>query len=123
MQTFLGLFPNRNASTSICQTNYSEALEGTANLIAQSAGTPCINQPLLDVDTSTAGLQVDCLVEDVLGTNVIAIDECGADATPTCWRLVDDATTCPLFDHLRLEVLRDGSVSAQTVTRARCRVE
>jgi hypothetical protein len=123
MQSFLDLFPNRNTSTTICQNDYSEALAGTANLIAQSAGTPCIGQPLVDVDANAAGIQADCVVEDSLGANVTIIPPCDASSTPTCWRLVTDAFTCPLFDQLRLEVVRSGQVQPQTITRARCVVE
>jgi hypothetical protein len=123
LQSFFDLFPNRNSSTTICQNDFSEALEGTANLIAQSAGTPCIGKPLLDVDPGTPGVQVDCIVEDTLGTNVTIVDPCDDTNTPTCWRLEIDAFTCPLFDRLRLEVVRDFAVPPQTITRARCRVQ
>jgi hypothetical protein len=123
LQSFFDLFPNRNASTNVCLEDFSDALEGTANLIAQSAGTPCISKPLKDVDTATAGLQADCVVEDSLGANVTIIQPCDASNTPTCWRLVSDQTTCPLFDNLRLEVVRDGNVPPATITRARCQVQ
>jgi hypothetical protein len=123
MQAFLDLFPNRNASGSICETDFSEALRQVAQTVAVSSGTPCVGKPILDVDANMPGIQADCIVEDVLGTNVTVIQPCDAVVTPTCWRLVSDAETCPLFDQLRLEVVRDVTLDPDTVTRARCRVQ
>ncbi len=123
LKSFFDLFPNRNTFTSICQNDFTEAVEGTANLIAQTAGTPCISKPLVDIDTAAPGIQADCIVEDSLGTNVTIIAECDSSSTPTCWRLAKDAVTCPLFDNLRLEVVREGTIPPQTVTRARCIVQ
>jgi hypothetical protein len=121
MSSFLNLFPDRNTSASICQRDYSQALEATARLIDRAVGTSCLSQRPLDVDPAP-GLQVDCVVEDHVGTDVTSVPSCGDVATSLCWRLVPDVT-CPSIDQLRLDVVRPNAPHPQTVTRARCRTQ
>lgn len=122
LQTFFDLFPDRSSTGSICDNNFSTALDGTAALIARASGSQCLSKLLLDVDPDVAGLQVDCVVEDVLGTSVTPLPECGLDAIPTCWKLVRDQDACATGpDQLRLDVVRT-STPPDLVTHARCRV-
>lgn len=74
-----------------------------------SIGSPCIEVPLLDVDTETPGTQHECsmtrLYED--GTEYV-IPACDArpDARP-CWRLVEDPLDCYEAEHLKVDIERD----------------
>jgi len=121
LQTFLDLFPDHSSTGSICDDSFSSALEDTATLIAQVAGSQCLTKPILDVDPATPGSQVDCVVEEVVGTDVKELAECSAVATPGCWRLVRDPEACPGVEQLRLDVFHEQEVAVD-VTRARCRI-
>jgi hypothetical protein len=123
MQDFLGLFPDRATASSICQQDLSGGLSLIADLIARSIGSPCVGASLADVDPATAGTQVDCIVEDVVGAAKTTIAECDASETPTCWKLEADPINCTRFEHLKLTVVRAGVPDPATITRMRCIVQ
>jgi hypothetical protein len=122
-KSFTDLFPDRNAFASICQSDLSGALDLIGQLVTTSIGSPCVTQPLADVDPGTPGVQVDCIVEDLVGANATLIQECDAIETPTCWKLESDPAACPSAPGLRLEVVRSGTPDPATVTRMRCIVQ
>ena len=119
-KAFFDLFPNRSTSTTICQPDLSGGLQQLGQLVTRSIGSPCITQELEDVDDKMAGLQVDCVVEDVVGVNAAVISQCLTPATPPCWRIDTDPTGCPLGDHLKLTIVRNGPPDPATVTNMRC---
>lgn len=120
IQSFLDLFPNRSASSTICQQDLSGGIDLIADLVAQSIGSPCVTRRLADSDEDKRGLQVDCLVEDVLRANALQIAPCDADEDPTCWKLEEDLAMCPSAQHLKLVVVRARAPDPDTVTRMRC---
>ena len=120
IQQFLSEFPNRNASTTICQQDLSGGLGQIGQLVGQSIGSPCIARQLADADPNTPGLLPDCVVEDLVGSTVTKIPECG---NAPCWRFETDAATCTVGDHLKLVIDRGGATpDPATVTTMRCAV-
>jgi hypothetical protein len=120
LQTFVDRFPDRSASATICQDDLSGALDQLGELIVRSIGTACVGASLADFDPDRSGLQVDCIVEDVLGDTATEIDPCGPTPSAPCWRLVTDAATCANGDHLKLEIDRDAPVDPATIQRMQC---
>jgi hypothetical protein len=118
LQAFADLFPDRSSTSSVCSNDLSDPLERIAQRIAFAMGSPCIADPLADSDPELAGLQPDCIVEDLVGNQATLILPC--PASPTCWELLADEASCPLFEHLKLEVTRESSPDPSTITRARC---
>jgi len=122
LQTFFDLFPDRNSSSTICDTNYDDALENTDLVLGHAIGTACVSKPLLDVDPA-AGLQPDCVVEAVSGSGTAIVPPCGAGTNEFCWRLDVDATACPAGEQLRLHVDSVTAQPADLVMRMRCLVQ
>lgn len=119
IKQFLDLFPNANASETICQRNLSGSLGVIGQLASRGIGAPCIAVPLADVDPNTPGAQHQCVVEEIVGTVVTPIPACGA---PPCWRFETDAATCTEASHLKLVVDRASAPDPDSVTRMRCRL-
>jgi hypothetical protein len=119
MQQFLDLFPDANASSTICQQDLSGSLGLIGTLVTRAIGSPCITVPLADVDPATPGAQYDCVVEDHLGATVTPIPACSTGA-PTCWSLTSDPATCTVADHLKFTVTRTAAPDPATVTRMHC---
>jgi hypothetical protein len=120
MQTFLEQFPNRSALTSICQQDLSGGLGVIEQVLRRAIGSSCVSVALRDVDPVQAGLQVDCIVEDVVGAVATRIEPCGATGPATCWRLEANPTSCTAADNLELVVTRPAAPDPATVTRMRC---
>jgi hypothetical protein len=124
LQGFLDGFPDRSAFTSICQRDLSGGLVQLAEVFRRAIGSPCVEATLADVRPGTAGLQADCIVEDLIGASAIEIASCEEDLTARpCWRLEADAATCQGFLNLKLVVQRDAPPDPTAVTRMRCAVE
>ena len=123
LTSLLGLFPNGSTSSSICQQDVSGGLASIAQLVNRKLGTPCLAVRLADVDPVQAGPQVECFVEDVVGSTVTPLPACGPSPPPTCWSLETDLVNCALADHLKLIVTRAQLPDPATITRMRCLVE
>jgi hypothetical protein len=121
MQAFFDSFGDRSSSSTICQPDFSEPLAQFGDVVARTVGTLCVGASLADV-SSEPGLQVDCIVEDVVGEEVTqAHDPCdAATSTSACWRMIEDSLSCPDLDHVRLAVVRTATPVPGTITRARC---
>jgi hypothetical protein len=123
LRTFLAGFPDRSASTTICQQDLTGGLGQLAELLRRSVGDPCVLDPLADTDLNAAGLQPDCVVEDLAGASATVIPPCAASpGAQPCWRLVADAATCTGFMNLKLVVDRTVAPDPATTTRMRCLV-
>jgi hypothetical protein len=123
LEAFLGGFPNRSAPTTICQTALSSGLVQFAELFRKSLGSPCVEAQIADVKPDVAGLQADCLVEDLVGASAIEIAACEANPSARpCWRLEADPAMCTSFSNLKLVVQRDAAPDPATVTRMRCTI-
>jgi len=121
MQQFLDQFPGRSATATVCQNDLSSVLADIGQLTSLAIGTPCLTAPLADSDPATPGLQPDCIVEDVVGSDKTPIPPC--PASPTCFSIVPDAAQCPAFDNLRIDITRETAPDPTTVTTVRCLVE
>ena len=114
-------FPDRSARTSICERDLSGGLVQLADLFRQAIGNPCVTAELADAKPKTAGLQADCVVEDVIGASVIEVASCDGNLTARpCWRLEADPATCTSGLHLKLVVQRDAAPDPTASTRMRC---
>jgi hypothetical protein len=123
IKSLLDLFPQSSVTSTICQQDLSGALGALGALVAKTSGSPCIAVPLVDIDPGSPGIQVDCVVEDAVGTGVIAIAPCDASETPTCWKVEADPATCSSAQNLKLVVVRSAPLDPSTITRMRCRVQ
>ncbi len=105
LHAFLDQFPNRSASTSICNDNLDGALSGLASLIRTSIGSPCFDVPLLDLDPVRGGAQYECTVMIRRGSDEEVVPPCNPKGTTRqCWRITRDLTNCPSDDHLRIDL-------------------
>jgi len=115
LHAFSQLFPNRGGFSSICgladgglaSLGLSYFLPGWGPII----GTPCFDEPLVDTDDQTAGVQPDCSVTEYIDRGRAdeqqhLVAACGSGALP-CWRIVEDSQ-CGAAQHLRLDVDRGG---------------
>lgn len=123
LASFLGEFPDTSAESTICQRDLSMGLSAIAALVMRKLGSPCLAVRLGDQDPNQSGPQVDCAVDDAVGSAVTPVPPCSATQPSTCWRLETDAATCPLADHLKLVIARAQAPDPATVTRMRCLVQ
>jgi hypothetical protein len=122
MKSFFDLFPDRSASSTICQPDLSGPLNQIGQLIIRTVGSPCVEVPLADVDVEQPGVQVDCIVEDVLNGVPTVIEPCGPTPGSPCWRLMPDPVVCQAADHLKLIIERSTGPDPATVSRMRCQL-
>jgi hypothetical protein len=82
--------------TSICETDYTSALQALGALIVSQIGPGCLSSPVVNKTLPDGSTAPDCVVEDVTdrpdGTQSIAmIPSCVENGnTPTCWALVQN---------------------------------
>ncbi len=121
--SFLDGFQGRSGLTSICERNLSTGLVQLAEVFRKAIGSPCVEAQPADADPETTGLQTDCVVEDVVGANVIEIESCERDPSARpCWRLEADPALCTASLNLKLVVQRDAAPDPTAITRMRCTV-
>ena len=123
LQGFLDEFPDRSRSSTVCQQDLSGGLAKLGGLVARALGSPCVDGVLADVDPDAAGVQLDCIVEDLVGAAATKIEQCDASERAPCWKLEEDAASCVAPGNLKLVVVRGGEPAPGTVTRMRCTVE
>ncbi len=125
LRSFLGAFPERSAAPTICQEDLSGGLREIGNVVLRAMGHPCIEAPLADADPAEAGLQVDCVVEELVGPTTRELESCEtSQGARPCFQLESDVMTCGDSPppHLKLVVQRTELPPPETVTRMRCRV-
>ena len=122
MKALLDGFPDRSTLSSVCQQDLTGGLLLIGELFGRTVGTPCVSAGLADTDVTMPGLQVDCIVEDLVGTAATKIDPCDASERAPCWKLEADPVSCTGPENLKLSVLRTGEPAPATVTRMRCKV-
>jgi hypothetical protein len=83
--------------TSICDTDYTSAIQGIGDIIVSQIGAGCLNSP---VENRPGTNTPDCVVEDVTSntdgtTTIKSIPACDPNSImPTCWRVVQKPQ-CP----------------------------
>lgn len=107
LQAFLDLFPNRTASASICNQDWSSATANLATLPRRTLGAPCFDPAPIDVDPVTPGDQFECEAWLRLPSGEEReLPACDEDKPGGCWRFVAEPQTCPdeglliRFDHV-----------------------
>ncbi len=123
LQSFVDSFPNQSQAATVCMQDLSATLARLGQLAGRGLGSGCLFEQPLDTELATAGLQPDCVVEDLVGDVALVVPPCDGDPSSPCWELVPNAERCPTAPQLALGVLRDSEPAAATVTRMRCRVE
>ena len=132
---FAQAFPERNAFTTICNDDLSDALALIGGLIVDVVGNRCIDGLPRDADVEADGLQVECTVSDVVDDEETLLPHCNmaaaedADTTNPpassnlpCWHVIEDPDQCPETP-TRLAVLverGDTSVPFGARVQARC---
>jgi hypothetical protein len=100
LRAFFESFPDRFTFTTICDTDYSDALIQIAELLRTVIGFPCITAQLVDTDPSTPAIEPDCsfayvtdpgLPTEMQQTLAKCDTDTGTPGNMPCWRLVTDA--------------------------------
>lgn len=111
VQQFITAFPDRNSFSTICNTDFSDALVNIATLIKEVIGDPCIEGNLKDTDPATDGVQPECVVTQVTepgDLDPVSLPECtpagtGTHSNTPCWYLAEDTAQCSATSsHLKL---------------------
>lgn len=141
LKYFIDSFTN-HTTTSICNEDYSDALEDIAGLLARTMGTPCLegNVDTTDLYPSAEGIQIDCQVSDVQYPNtdqqtsqviprcLMADDSTPVDASAQpdvpCWYVYEDAENCSEYPTSMALVVERGGGNPERGTHviARCRL-
>lgn len=107
--------------TSICANDYTSALQGLGQRVANQIGSNCVTTALANPSNP------DCKVEDVTQASgqspvVTPLAKCGASQAAPCWR-IDAQSTCQGIspDGVALTVVRGATpVPPNTTTRVSC---
>ncbi|HEX4404542.1 MAG TPA: hypothetical protein VH560_06930 [Polyangia bacterium] len=106
---FVSAFQGNGIFETICNDNFSQALQGIADLIGKKIGAPCVNGNILDTkdapwtaaDTSPPDCTVIDHAENDQSSMVVdtPVPQCANNsttgATTRCWALSTDAMNCP----------------------------
>jgi hypothetical protein len=103
IQQFVNAFGANGSLHSICDNDFGPAMDIIGMKLAAKFGNPCVDAPLLDTDTDTAGLQPECVVTDVVpatgGAPAVSnvLPQCKAGGARPCWQVAEDKAACPTF--------------------------
>lgn len=122
---FLDGFPGRAQRTTICQRELAAPLDRIGETARQLVGDPCIDTRALADTSGDPGIQPACEVTDLRDAapdRPIAVPRCPAGPSGAdCYAFIADAFACPAGDdHLRLQIQRAATVTADTWTHVRC---
>jgi hypothetical protein len=124
LRSFLDGFEGRSGFTPICERDLSGGLVQLAEVFRKGIGDPCIDKVFVDQEPKKAGVQADCVVEDLVGASVIEIESCEEKPTARpCWRIETDESCTITGQNLRLVVQRDVAQDPAGLTRMRCELE
>ncbi|MBA3817259.1 MAG: hypothetical protein H0X17_00065 [Deltaproteobacteria bacterium] len=107
-------FPNRSTFTTLCQPDLNGVMHQHGRLLgapglAVAVEYACLEPPLADVDSTTAGAQYECAVAyRFAGDRGGALAACAAGETP-CWEVTANAAWCPGPPHQLIDI-RHGPV-------------
>lgn len=126
LRSFLDGFGDRGVGASICAASFTPAIETFAERLLGALGSPCITQPLADVDAATPGLQPRCVVTEYTlttgtRTDPVTIPACTSGGPQPCWRLDGALAACQFSSGDQgLVIDRAGAAPAGTEIEARC---
>jgi hypothetical protein len=126
LKQFVESFGDNGTFFSICNDDFSPALEKIGEKLAARLGRTCITAPLVDTDLNNDRIDADCQVTDKIpqsggGTKSEVLPACtkGKSASGSCWTMEKD-TGCTASGY-RLDVKRDNPLVANTTQTVRCR--
>ena len=114
---FIDEFGDNGLKFSICETDYSGAMNEIGAALAKRLQNLCVDYKLVDTDLNTPGIQPDCRVvyrtpdsKGVYQESPNSLPRCSDGATSDniqsdCWQLVNDTKKCPGLGQL-INVLR-----------------
>ncbi len=116
LKQFVDAFAPNSSVHSICNEDFTPALDAIGKLVADRVGSICVSLPLVDADPTTPELNPDCQVNDQspVGNMVVdvPISQCNDGKTNRpCWSITPDAANC-VASGFKIEVFRaDGMTS------------
>ncbi len=116
VKQFIDSFAPNSSVHSICNEDFSPALDAIGKLLADRISNTCVLQPLVDKDPATPEVDPDCLVIDQKQVGMALVDlplpRCNMGKTNRpCWDITPDAMTCAVSG-FRIDVARpDGAIA------------
>jgi hypothetical protein len=133
LDEFRRAFGDRGLFRTVCQADYSQALEDIGSLVARAL-SPCLEGALdtADRDTANPGLQPDCTVSEIQGVGtggqteqliprcrMLGDDRPDLAGAPACWWVQSDPA-CATETQLALRVERSAPPPKGSVVRVSC---
>ena len=142
---FVNEFGANGLKFSICEADFAKSMATIGGSVAKKAQNLCVPYKLVDIDSTTPGVQADCRVafrvpevdpydhQVVYNESALGLPQCPANSvngnvSADCWQLTSDKTRCPFSNSGQLvNVLRsaqeisDGPLTAGTLLSMQCR--
>jgi hypothetical protein len=134
LASFLAGFPGHGLSSSVCASDYTQALADFGDLLFRVV-SPCLGGDVdaTDIDPGAPGVQLDCSVADVTDAGLasqseVVLPRCpmASAQTPTaggtrpCWWVRSNPGLCKAGSGFELHIERTQAPAANTSVRARC---
>ncbi|HEX7506327.1 MAG TPA: hypothetical protein VF550_06110, partial [Polyangia bacterium] len=120
---FIDEFGVNGLKFSICEPDFAKSMATIGGTVAKKVQNLCVPYKLVDIDSTTAGIQADCRVafrvavmdssgmlsydESALGLPQCPANAVNGNVSTDCWQLTSDKTKCPFSDRGQLvNVLR-----------------
>jgi hypothetical protein len=115
---FVDEFGSNGMKFSVCEADYTGAMQGIGNAIAKKLQNLCMDYKLVDTDLTTPGLQPSCQLHlrtpqanptspgsIIFVESATSIPQCPAGATSgkvanDCWQITTDTSKCPTTGQL-----------------------
>jgi hypothetical protein len=136
LDEFLGNFGDRGLFRTVCQSDYSQALDDIGTLLFHAV-SPCLEGELDTSDTApdNPGLQPECTVSDLQDPDtdtqtetqippcrMLAADRPDLGGEQACWWVKSNPAACSTETHLELHVERAAPPAPNTTVRVSCAV-
>jgi hypothetical protein len=136
LASFLGNFGDRGLFRTVCQADYSQALDDIGALLFRAI-SPCLEGKLDtdDTDLDMPGLQPECTVSELQDPYsdtqiealiprcaMVAEDQPAPGDGSACWWVKSNAARCSTETHLELNVQRAASPPPNTTVRVSCAI-
>ena len=106
VKKFVESFKN-HSTFSICQDDFTAALQQIGEKIRAVVGSPCVDAKLVDTNLATKDMDPDCVVsEQAPNADEVLLPRCKGGETSPCWNLVGEPTC--LLSAYKIEIDRKG---------------
>jgi hypothetical protein len=132
LRSFFESFPDRNTFTTICDSDYTDALVQIAELLRTVIGYPCISGNIANPSHPDCQFSYVTNINEPNETQQV-LPRCDPEDGPAgdtritnkpCWHLVPDATNCAdTPTQLTVVIERDSDPAPNTVIKGGCVVE